>query len=57
MSAGREEFLAQVSAELPAVIAQFTQFNCYELGLLHCEVGAFRRATGQAMDVGRLWAA
>ncbi len=52
MGVGREEFLARLTAEFPEVVAKINQ---YESGTLHCEVGAFRRATEQAMDTGRLW--
>jgi hypothetical protein len=51
---GRREFLTRLAAEFPDVLTQITR---YEAGLLHCEVAAFRRATEQAIDAGRLWAA
>jgi hypothetical protein len=54
MNAGREEFLARLTVEFPEVIAQIDQ---YQAGKLHCEVGVFLRATEEAMDTGRLWAA
>jgi hypothetical protein len=47
-------FLDLLSAEFPEVIEAFTR---YEKGLLHCEMGAFRRVAEQAMDTGRLWQA
>jgi hypothetical protein len=46
--------LSRLAAEFPDVIAQIDR---YAAGLLHCEVAAFRRATEQAMDAGRLWEA
>lgn len=54
MAARRDEFLARLAAEFPAVIAGFGE---YSSGLLHCEVGDFRQATERAMDAGRLWEA
>jgi hypothetical protein len=51
---GRDEFLARLAAAFPKVSAQINQ---YEAGILHCEVAAFRRATEQAIDSGRLWEA
>ena len=54
MGAGREDFLARLAADFPDVIAGF---GPYSAGLLHCEVGDFRRATERAMDTGRLWEA
>jgi hypothetical protein len=50
----REQFLAELEAEIPEVVSQIRPD---EAGLLHCEVGAFRRATEQAIDNGQLWAA
>jgi hypothetical protein len=50
----REQFLAELGVEFPEVVAQIRPD---ESGLLHCEVGAFRRATEMALDSGRLWAA
>jgi hypothetical protein len=51
---GRDEFLARLIADFPAVVAEISQ---YEAGQLHCEVGAFRRATELAMDAGNTWEA
>jgi hypothetical protein len=51
---GRDDFLARLSADFPNVVGQINQ---YEAGLLHCEMAAFRRATEQAIDAGRLWEA
>jgi hypothetical protein len=51
---GRDEFLARLRADFPNVVAQLQP---HEVGLLHCEVSAFRRATEAAMDAGRLWEA
>lgn len=50
----REQFLAELGAEFPDVVSQIRPD---ESGLLHCEVGAFRRVTESAMDGGRLWTA
>jgi hypothetical protein len=50
----RERFLAESGAEFPEVLLQIRPD---EAGLLHCKVGAFRRATESAMDGGRLAAA
>ena len=49
---GRDEFLARLTTDFPEVVAQISP---YEAGQLHCEVGAFRRATEAAMDAGRFW--
>src|SRR4051812_30719380 len=54
MPLGRADFLSRLAAHFPDVAAQINQD---EAGLLHCEVAAWRRATGQAMDAGRFWAA
>ena len=54
MSAGRDEFLARLAAEFPAVVAGFGESSS---GLLHCEVADFMQATERAMDAGRLWEA
>jgi hypothetical protein len=54
MRAGREDFLARLAADFPDVVASF---GSYSAGLLHCEVGDFRRATERALDTGRLWEA
>jgi hypothetical protein len=54
MGAGPKEFLARLREELPEVVAQIRPD---ESGLLHLEVAAFRRASEEAMDAGRLWAA
>jgi hypothetical protein len=54
MLVDRHAFLAQLAAHFPDVVKQI---NRYESGLLHCEVGAFRRATEEAMDAGQLWVA
>ena len=50
----REEFRARLSADFPDVVAQIRPDVA---GLLQCEVSAFLRATEQAMDAGRFWAA
>ncbi len=54
MPVGREDFLCRLLTEFPDV---FAQIRADEKGLLHCEVGVFRRATEQAMDTGHYWAA
>ena len=54
MALGREQFLTRLASDFPKVVAQISQ---YESGLLHCEMGAFRRATEQAIDSGLLWEA
>jgi len=50
----RDDFLARLASDFPNVVGQISQ---HETGLLHCEVTAFRRATEQAIDCGRLWEA
>ena len=52
MGSGREEFLARLRDEFPDVVAHIRPD---ESGLLHLEMAAFRRATEEAMDAGRLW--
>jgi hypothetical protein len=54
MGAGREEFLARLASDFPDVMSGFSP---YSAGLLHCEVGDFRKATERAMDSDRLWEA
>ena len=54
MPFGRDDFLARLASDFPNVVGQINQ---YEIGLLHCEIAAFRRATEQAIDAGRLWEA
>ena len=51
MVLGRDDFLVRLASDFPDVVAQINQ---YEAGLLHCEMAAFRRATEQAIDTGRL---
>lgn len=50
----RQQLLARLTAEFPEVAAQIRDD---EAGLLHYEVAAFRRATGEALDSGHLWSA
>lgn len=50
----RDDFIRQLQAEFPEVLAAISE---YEGGLLHCEVGVFRRLTEQAMDAGKAWLA
>lgn len=47
-------FLSRLAKEFPEAAAQIRHD---EKGLLHCEVGAFRRATEVAMDSGKMWLA
>jgi hypothetical protein len=54
MAAGRDEFLTRLATDFPDVVAGF---GPYSTGLLHCEIGDFRKATEQLMDAGRLWEA
>jgi hypothetical protein len=54
MAIDRNEFLARLAAEFPKVVAQI---RADESGILHCEVGAFLRATEATMDSGGLWTA
>ena len=54
MPLGREEFLARLAHDFPDAAAGIDK---YDDGLLHCEMAAFRRATEEAMDCGRLWEA
>jgi hypothetical protein len=54
MHLGRDDFLARLASDFAEVVGQINQ---HETGLLHCEMGAFRRATEQAIDAGRLWEA
>lgn len=51
---GRDEFIRQLRVEFPEAAAAISE---YEAGLLHCEAGAFLRATEEAMDAGRAWLA
>ena len=48
------EFRSLLAATFPEVVAAFTE---YDHGLLHCEVGSFRRCTEEAMDGGKEWLA
>lgn len=54
MLLGRDDFLTRLAADFPNVVEQISP---YETGLLSCEMAAFRRATEQAIDAGRLWEA
>ncbi len=54
MAADRDQFLAELRAQFPDVVGQF---RADEVGLLHCEMAAFRRATEAAMDRGAAWLA
>lgn len=54
MPIGRDEFLRELGAEFPEVIAEIDE--CRK-GLLHCEVGVLMRASEVAMDAGRAWLA
>jgi hypothetical protein len=48
------EFIGMLGSEFPEVVAGIDQ---YQRGLLHPEMGAFRRTVEEAIDSGRLWAA
>jgi len=48
----RDEFLKQLEANFPEAYAEI---NESEKGLLHCEVGAFRRWVEIQMEVGHAW--
>lgn len=50
----RERFLAELVSQFPGVTAQIRPD---EGGILHCEVGAFRRVTEDALDSGQFWVA
>ena len=54
MSTDRESFLKQLTASFPEFERELDE---YSIGLLHCEVAAFRRLTEKAMDDGRAWQA
>jgi hypothetical protein len=54
MSINHETFVAMLGAEFPEVVAGIRET---EGGLLHREVGAFRRSAEEAIDAGRVWAA
>ncbi len=54
MPIDHKEFIRMLGSEFPEVISGISE---YETGLLHPEVGAFRRITEEAIDGGRLWAA
>jgi hypothetical protein len=47
-------FTAMLGIEFPEVIPSIRRG---ERGILHCEMGAFRRAAEEAIDRGQLWAA
>lgn len=46
------KFVSMLGAEFPEVI---TGFYPTEVGILHCEMAAFRRSAEEAMDAGRFW--
>ena len=54
MAVDRNQFLALLASQFPDVVAQI---RSDESGLLHCEVGALRRSTEEAIDSGQLWTA
>lgn len=54
MLVGHKEFIRRLGSEFPEVVSQFDRS---EKGLLHPEMGAFRRIVEEAIDDGRLWAA
>jgi hypothetical protein len=54
MSIDHEEIMIMLGSEFPEVVAGIRDD---EKGLLHLEMGAFRRMVEEAIDAGRLWAA
>ena len=54
MSISHDDFIGMLGSEFPEVVAAIDQ---YQKGLLHPEMGAFRRIVEEAIDGGRLWAA
>jgi hypothetical protein len=54
MPINHEEFIRMLGSEFPEVISGISE---YERGLLHPQMGAFRRIVEQAIDNGRLWMA
>lgn len=54
MSISHDEFISVLGSQFPEVVAEITE---YERGLLHPEMGAFRRVAEEAVDSGKLWAA
>jgi hypothetical protein len=48
----RPEFMAALESRFPDAFAQIDQ---HESGLLHCEVGAFRRFVEEKMDAAAAW--
>jgi hypothetical protein len=54
MAIDYEQFNCLLGSEFPEVVSGISE---YARGLLHPEVGAFRRITEEAIDGGRLWAA
>src|SRR5262249_45865461 len=54
MPIDHDRFIAMLGAEFPEVISGVRED---ERGILHCEMGAFRRASEEAIDQGKLWLA
>lgn len=54
MPINHEKFILMLVSEFPEVSSKIDK---YENGLLHPEMGAFRRIVEEAIDKGRLWAA
>jgi hypothetical protein len=54
MSINHAKFMSMLGSEFPEVVAGIRED---EKGLLHLEMGAFRRIVEEAIDAGRLWAA
>src|ERR1035438_4870466 len=54
MSISHDEFISMLGSEFPEVVAEIEEER---KGLLHCEMGAFRRMVEEAIDNGSLWAA
>jgi hypothetical protein len=54
MSISHGDFIGMLGSEFPEAVAAIDQ---YQEGLLHPEMGVFRRTVEEAIDSGRLWAA
>lgn len=54
MPIDHEQFICLLGYEFPEVVSGISE---YKRGLLHPEVGAFRRIAEEAIDGGRLWTA
>jgi hypothetical protein len=54
MPINHRQFIRMLASEFPEVASGISE---YERGLLHPEMGAFRRITEEAIDDGQLWIA